>query len=140
MSSEMQSMTEITKEDLQQAFDNFRKQQDADEERLAQNKQKWRDEYKFSWWERNISKKNQLTANQLFNDKTSWCESWELIRKSKDFGFWSEDFNYTLGNYGKKWRDIAHTLLYSGKDSHLVSDGVLGWVMTWKNHKFEEQK
>src|SRR5690606_12727879 len=140
--SKLHSLTEVTKEEVDSAVCNYRKQRSLDLAEYEKRLQKWRDGYKFSWWQKNVKKLERLDAQDLLVELYGWpsmmgynippCDSVKI-----ELGLWDKSFRYTLGDYGKTWREITISLHLSEKDSHLVTDGVLSWITSWKDHEFE---
>jgi len=141
--SKLNSLTEVTKEEVDSAVCNYRKQRSLDLAEYEKRLQKWREGYKFSWWQKNVKKLERLNAQDLLVELHGWPSMMGYNMPPRDsvkveLGLWDYSFHYTLGEYGSIWRDAAIGLHRSDKESHLVSTEVLVWITTWKDHTFEE--
>jgi len=132
----MDSLTKITKQDLEEAVANFNLQKELDQLEADRRYEDWKRGYKFSWWQKNISRVDRLPAKRAFW-KIILSDNWWAHDALVRHGIWDEYFCDTLGTAGEHWRDVAKKLYASEKEDHMVSTGVLNWVMAWKNHDIQ---
>lgn len=137
--AELNSLTEVTKKEIEEAVNNWKEQREKDKEEYLRRVQDWKDNYKFSWWQRHVGKMYLLGAEELLeavHGEHYLLSGYKYISdyKKVELGLWDDGFSYTLGNYGRAWCEVALQLNKTKKESHLVGVQVLGWIIEWKNH------
>lgn len=137
--SDLNSLTKVTKEELEIALKSWEEQREEDKATYKQRLEKWANEFEFTWWQCNVKKLHLLPAEELLMELHGrpyiWYGSSYVPREVKEaLGLWDESFRYTLDRFGATWRNIAMTLVASGKDGHLVCSDVLSWVNRWRDN------
>lgn len=137
--SELSSLTKVTKEELELALKNWKEQREKDKSTYKQRLEKWAAEFEFTWWQRKVKKLHLLSPEDLLMEMHGspyvWWGTYYVAHEVKErLGLWDESFRYTLHRFGATWRNIAMTLIASGKDEHLVCSGVLSWVNSWRDN------
>lgn len=137
--SDPNSLTKVTKQELELALKNWGEQREKDKSTYKQRLEKWASEFEFTWWQRKVKKLHLLSPKDLLVEihgrpYLSYGISYVDYEVKERLGLWDESFRYTLHRFGEKWRNIAMTLVASGKDGHLVCSDVLSWVNRWRDH------
>lgn len=63
--SDFDSLTKVSKQELQRAITNFIIRKEQDKVKYKQVLADWKKSYKLSWWERNIGKLDNLTDEEF---------------------------------------------------------------------------
>lgn len=137
--SDLNSLTKVTKQELELALKNWREQREKDRSTYKQRLEKWANEFEFTWWQRKVKKLHLLSPEDLLvglHGRPYLCYgiSYVAYEVKERLGLSDESFRCTLYGFGVKWKDVVTTLVASGQDEHLVCSGVLSWVNRWRDH------
>lgn len=129
----MDSLTKVTRQDVDTAWENFERQKEKHSSMLEENIQKWHSTLKFNWWDRYVRKIDKMTAKELYVHELSGMYVFQQERWLEERGIWNDEFDWTIGCHGGKHRDIVRRLYKSKKPDHLVNSGTLSWIMDWRD-------
>lgn len=131
---EVSGLVKVSYEDCIKALENWYQQKDIDSYLLKNALQKFKDGYKLSWWQRNISKLQNKTAEDFFDHIV--CEPFtSRVELAVILGFVPDRCKYTVGRFGSKWREEVETISrYKSEDIYLCS-GSVAFVSNWKDHE-----